>query len=119
MVGGEISRHALDQIRHATHEWASEWGEEAPKNVRAVLTTHDEGVRKIYGNRVRSTSDETYLVILEGAFTRSPSGSPKGDWAALFLTLSPQVAVRSYTVRPLSHVPDLVLEELGPVAFID
>jgi hypothetical protein len=118
MTSNDISQPALDQIRDVVHEWAREWGEEDPQCIRAVRTTHDLAVRALYLGGVRSTDEETYLVVLEGAFSRPPSGSPRGVWAALFLTPSPRIEVRSYTVRPSSHVPALALEEFGAVGWV-
>lgn len=96
-------------------EWAREWGEEDPRDIRWVYATRDEAIRLLHGS-VGSTDESTYLVTLRGDFSlvRDSGKSMHGVWAALMVDPT-LMQVRTYTVRPSDSIPDMDLSALGEV----
>ncbi|GAA1937469.1 hypothetical protein GCM10009837_74640 [Streptomyces durmitorensis] len=116
MDEGVIPDDLIDRIRAAAREWARPWGEDAPRNIRAVATTQDAAMKHLHeSDRVSAPQVPVYLVTMDGSFTRRP-GVPGawGVWAAVCVFRSP-FRVGSYTVRPPGYVPRGPLERLGRV----
>ncbi|MEW1929302.1 hypothetical protein [Streptomyces sp. NPDC088360] len=116
MDDGVIPDDVLDRLRTAAREWARPWGEDAPRNLRAVATTQDAAIKHLQeSDRVSAPQKPVFLVTMEGTFTRRP-GVPGawGIWAAICVFRTP-FRVGPYTVRPAGHVPRAPLARLGRV----
>lgn len=101
----------LDRVGEAVLEWAVEWGEGNPRNVRMVVTTHEAATQWLHGPQTSSRPDRVYFVTVQGTFRQR---SRSGEWAALFVDPA-TFRVVTFTVRPLEAVPTRSLEQLGTV----
>ncbi|MER5888081.1 hypothetical protein ABT160_30040 [Streptomyces sp. NPDC001941] len=116
-----VDEGELERVRAVVRSWVLEWSDPDPWEVRMVVTTGDAGMAALYGPGVGSVPEVRYLVVLRGMFLkRGEDGGPdrSGEWAALFLN-PVCMRVAGYTVRPLDAIPELRLEDLGPVHHLD
>ncbi|MFF4530780.1 hypothetical protein ACFY1P_16085 [Streptomyces sp. NPDC001407] len=113
----EIRREQLEGVCDAVRAWSRVCGEERPKNVRVVYTTHKAATELLHPG-VTAGDHPCYFVTLEGKFdlpTELDAPRRTGVWAALYI--NPEtLQVSSLTVRPSEYIPDpLPLERLGIV----
>jgi hypothetical protein len=106
-----MDEHALPRAGEAVLEWAAEWGEPKPRNLRMVATTHEAATQWIHGPQVGSRTDWVYFATVQGAFRKDGRA---GEWAAVFVDRA-TFRVVTYTVRSRDQAPGRPLEQLGTV----
>lgn len=100
-----------NRVGEAVVEWAAEWGEEEPRDILMVVTTHEAATQWLHGPQTWSRPDQVCFAVVQGAFRQR---GRTGDWAALFID-PVTFRVVTFTVRPLEAVPDRPLGQLGTV----